>query len=504
MTNDKGMTNDEARMTKEASRERERRGLTPMSYQFLGTLITIGVLLLFALPSILPESVRRFLSFRDPFLRDAVLGTMLLGLNCGLLGTLLVARRMAMLADTLSHAVLPGIAAGFLWTMTKNPVALVTGAICTGVVSSLIVSLIAHTTRLKPDAALSVVLTVFFAAGIALIKLISKAYPDANKAGLDRFLYGQTAAISGGDVVMLSITAGITLLTMIIGYRGFLVLAFDEGFGRSIGSPVRVMHYVQMFLTTLAIVVSMEAVGVILVAGLIVIPASTAWLFSTRLQHILWLSALLGMAAALLGSFTAFVITPKGGGSILVLCAGFLFAAAFLFSPGGLARRVWRWLQHGRRIHREDTLKAIYRLLEVRNFSPAEIHAGEAGCTPRDLRTLLRNGLGAGNAQSFTLTSDGFREAARMVRNHRLWELYLTQRAGYAQDHVHDSAEQMEHLLAEENIAHLMEVLGHPETDPHGKRIPSLDETIVTAASRSGDFQSPGNSTARGLEGHAI
>ena len=253
-------------------------------------------------------------------------------------------------------------------------------------------------------------------------------------------------------------------------------------------SPVRVLHYVQMFLTTLAIVVSMEAVGVILVAGLLVIPASTAWLFSTRLRHILWLSALLGMGAALLGNFTAFVVTPKGGGSILVLCAGLMFAGAFLFSPGGLARRAWRWLQHGRRIHREDTLKAIYRLLETRDFSPAELHAGEAGCTPRDLRTLLRHGLGSGSTQSFTLTPAGFREAARMVRNHRLWELYLTQRAGYAQDHVHDSAEQMEHLLAEENIAHMMEVLGHPQTDPHGKRIPSPGDC-------SGGFQPPTSTT---------
>lgn len=431
------------------------------------------------------RQVFRFIAFQDPFLRDAVIGTVLLGLNCGLLGTLLVSRRMAMLADTLSHAVLPGIAAGFLWTLTKNPVALVTGAMITGILSSLIVSLITHTTRLKPDAALSVVLTVFFAAGIALIKMINNSYPGANKAGLDRFLYGQAAGISGGDVVMLAITAGVTMITLLIGYRGFLVLSFDETFGRASGLPMRMLHYVQMFLTTLAIVVSMEAVGVILVAGLMVIPASTAWLFSTRLRSILWLSALLGMATALLGNFTAFVITPKGGGSILVLCAGLIFAAAFLFSPGGIARRAWRWLQHGRRIRREDSLKAIYRLLESRDFTPPEVHTGDAAVSASDLRALLRLGLGSGNPQSFTLTPPGFREAARMVRNHRLWELYLTQRAGYAQDHVHDSAEQMEHLLAEENIAHMMEVLGQPITDPHGKRIPSLNDTLETSRAKA-------------------
>jgi manganese/zinc/iron transport system permease protein len=447
----------------------------------LAAAVTLSlILIILGLPA--ESQIRRFFSFKDGFLRDAVLGTMLLGLNCGLLGALLVARRMAMLADTLSHAVLPGIAAGFLWTMTKNPVALVTGAVATGVLSSLIVSWITHSTRLKPDAALSVVLTVFFAAGIALIKML----PEGNKAGLDRFLYGQTAAISAGDVVMLSITAGITLVTLLACWRGLLVLAFDEPFGRATGLPVRMMHYLQMFLTTLAIVVSMEAVGVILVAGLLVIPASTAWLFSTRWHRILWLSALLGMAAAVLGNFTAFVLTPKGGGSILVLCAGLMFAAAFLFSPGGLARRAWRWLQHGRRIRREDSLKAIYRLLESRGFLPAEVRAGDAGCTFADLRALERRGLAKPDtAQSFHLTPAGFREASRMVRNHRLWELYLTKRAGYAQDHVHDSAEEMEHLLAEENIDHMLRVLGHPQTDPHGKHIPSLDDTIADAAARS-------------------
>lgn len=445
-----------------------------------GAVLLLAVLLWFS-----GENARRFVTLQDAFLRAALIGTMLLGLNCGLLGSLLVARRMAMLADTLSHAVLPGIAAGFLWTMTRNPVALVTGAVITGVLSSLVVSWITRTTRLKPDAALSVVLVVFFAAGIALIKMISNALPGANKAGLDRFLYGQTAGISSSDVVMLAVAAAITLGTLLIGYRGFLVLAFDETFGRAAGLPVRGLHYVQMFLTTLAIVVSMEAVGVILVAGLLVIPASTAWLFSTRLRHILWLSALLGMGAALLGIFTAFVITPKGGGSILVLCAGLMFVAAFLFSPDGIARRLWRWWQHGRRIRREDTLKAVYRLLESRGFAPEEIHAGDAGITARDLRTLRRRQLGEGSVHAFKLTPAGFREAARMVRNHRLWELYLTRRAGYAEDHVHDSAEHMEHLLAEENIAQMMDVLGHPVIDPHGKHIPSLEDTIETSRTRS-------------------
>jgi ABC-type Mn2+/Zn2+ transport system permease subunit len=460
------MTNFEGMTKHEQTAERRGRFFSP----------GWGLLVLAALAGIVALTWKS-----DGFLRASLIGTMLLALNCGLLGTLLVARRMAMLSDTLSHAVLPGIAAGFLWTMTKNPAALICGAIGTGVLSSLIVSWISQTTRLKPDAALSVVLTVFFAAGIALIKLISNTYPAANKAGLDRFLYGQAAAVSDADVVLLAAAAGITLLTLLIGYRGFLVLAFDESFGRAAGLPVRALHYLQMFLTTLAIVVSMEAVGVILVAGLLVIPASTAWLLSSRLHRILWLAALIGMAAAPLGTYFSYTVTSTNlpTGPTLVLCSGFMFVVALLFSRrSGLARKWWRWLQHGQRIRREDALKAIYRQLEGRGFSPPEVPAGEAPCILRDLRTLVRHGLGSWQNGVFTFTADGLHEASRMVRNHRLWELYLTQRAGFADDHVHDSAEQMEHLLAEENIADMMRVLGHPQTDPHGKRIPSLDDTL--------------------------
>ncbi len=425
------------------------------------------------------EQARDFLSFRDGFLRASVLGTMLLALNCGLLGPLLVARRMAMLSDTLAHAVLPGIAAGFLWSLTRDAVAMLTGAVLTGVLSSLIVSLVGRSTRLKPDAALSVVLTVFFAAGIALIKLISNAYPEANKAGLDRFLYGQAAAVSDADVVMLAAAAGITIITLLIGYRGFLVMAFDEAFGRAMGLPVRALHYLQMLLTTLAIVVSMEAVGVILVAGLLIIPASTAWLLSTRLHRVLWISALVGMAAAPMGAFLSYTGENRPTGPTLVLCSGLMFAAALLFSPrNGLARKWWAWLQHGRRIRREDTLKAIYRHLETVDFRPLELHTGEASTTEGELRALVRHGLGEWRSAAFVLSPAGFREASRMVRNHRLWELYLTQHAGFAYDHVHDSAERMEHLLAEENISAMMRVLGGPKTDPHGKRIPSLEDTV--------------------------
>jgi ABC-type Mn2+/Zn2+ transport system permease subunit/Mn-dependent DtxR family transcriptional regulator len=452
-------------------------------WRWVGWLVGLmGVMMLSGCGVVSGERAVDFVLLRDGHVRAALPGVVLLGLNCGLLGTLLIARRLTMLGDTLSHAVLPGIAAGFLWTMTKHPGALLIGALVTGVLSSLVTGWILGSTRLKADAAQSVVLTVFFAAGIVMIKLL----PDGSKAGLDRFLYGQAAALDAGETVLLAVAAALSVVVIWWGYRGFLVLAFDPGYGRAAGLPVKGLHLLQMFLTTLAVVVSMQAVGVILVAGLLVIPGATAWLFSARLHRVLVLAALLGMAAAVMGTFLSFAGDGMAMGPTLVLCAGVMFGGAFLLSPRyGMARRMVSVMRHGRRVRREDGLKAVYRVLEGRGFSGAGFGLEECGQSEGMMRSLERRRMVREVAAGgWELTESGFREAARVVRNHRLWELYLTRRAGFAEDHVHDAAEEMEHLLAEENIEHLMGVLGHPERDPHGRRIPGAGDTIESSAAR--------------------
>lgn len=436
------------------------------------------------------EKALRFLSLRDGAVRAALAGGVLLGINCGLLGGFLVARRMAMLGDTLSHAVLPGIAGGFLWNLTRDPVAMLTGALITGTLSSLIVGWIGATTRLKPDAALSVVLTVFFAAGIALIKIL----PDGDKAGLDRFLYGQAAALGPEELKTLGAATAVTAVCLSLFYRGLLVLSFDRTFGESCGLSMKALHYLLMFLTTLAIVVSMQAVGVILVSGLLVIPAATAWLLTDRLHRALFWSAGLAALAAVAGAFLSFTGERMALGPTLILCSSALFFTAFLFSPRhGLARRAWTNLRHGRRVRREDALKAAWQTLEAGGFrSPmvplrelaARLRLSPAGARAA-LRSLKRKKFASpGPGADFRLTPSGFSEACRLVRNHRLWELYLNRRAGYAEDHVHDDAEEIEHLLAEENVRALERALNHPVTDPHGKRIPSAQDTFETAAAR--------------------
>lgn len=418
------------------------------------------------------ERVVRFCTLQDDFVKTAVLGSVLLGINCGLLGSFLVVRRLSMVGDTLSHAVLPGIVAGYLWNHSKDPVTMLIGACIAGVIGSLLISAISATTRLKEDAAQGIVLTFFFAVGLMLIAML----PPGNKSGVDKLLYGQLAGMDTRDVAWLAKSTGLAVVVCFLGYRGFLVLSFDRVFGSLCGLPVRILHYGLMLLTTLAIVLAMEAVGVILVSALLIIPAATALLLTDRMSRIVLLAPALGITAVVAGSFFSFVFDGLAAGSMVVICAAALFALAFCFGKEyGLLARWFQRLRSRKKVMQENALKSIYRFLEDRHlametqFSVDEIPTLEASA----LRRLRGVGLvTSGAGDKFALTSKGLSDARGIVRRHRLWELYLAQRARFALDHVHDDAEKMEHMMDDADVARLAEQLGHPTMDPHGRTIP--------------------------------
>ncbi len=181
------------------------------------------------------DQLVRFLSFKDDSLRYAVLGSMLLGASCGLLGSFVVVRKMALVGDTLSHAVLPGVALGFLWNMSKDPVAIFFGATAIGLLGTTMVTWITHTTKLKEDSALGLVLATFFAAGICLVTMI-QSLPTGSKSGIDKFLFGQAAALGPRDIVLMAIVLSLTVTLLTVFYHGFLVTSFDLAFARAIGS----------------------------------------------------------------------------------------------------------------------------------------------------------------------------------------------------------------------------------------------------------------------------
>ncbi len=427
------------------------------------------------------EQALRFFTFRDPSLRLALAGSLLLGVSCGLLGAFLVVRRMALVGDTLSHAVLPGVALGFLWKMTKDPAAIFIGATVAGLLGTLVTGWLTRTTKLKEDAALGIVLSVFFAIGLCLMGVIQRL-PGADKSGIGSVFFGQAAALGGGDVALMAATTGATVLILALFYKEFLAVSFDAVFARTIGLPVRLLHNLLMLLLAAAVVVALQAVGAVLVSAMLIIPAAAAYLLTDRMHRMLILSALLGMLAGGLGAFVSFLGSNLPTGPCMVLAASAIFAVTFLFAPRhGVLARWWRTRERRRRVARENTLKAIYQVLEHGGFQRDGVSCDELAARSRSSPANARRAASALTRHGFAiagpevrLTPEGMRVARTVIRNHRLWELYLTERANFRTDHVHDDAEEIEHLLGEETVRELEQRLDFPERDPHGREIPRV------------------------------
>lgn len=434
------------------------------------------------------EQAFRFITFQDPSVIWWLSGALLLGASCGLLGSFIVVRRMALLGDTLSHAVLPGVVLGYMWNMEKDPVAILIGATGAGLIGTLLVSLISRTTKLKEDAALGMVLASFFALGIALLTMIQQS-PAGNQSGLDKFLFGQIAALGVEDV---RVMAGVTVLNVgliFLLYKGFLMVSFDDAFARSIGIPSRALHYLMMLMLAVTIVISLKAVGVVLVSAMLVTPAAAAYLLSNRLSTMLWLSALIGMITGAVGAFLSYLGSHLPTGPLMVLTSGTIFLGVFLFAPQqGLVLRWWRQRHRAEQIQQENMLKGMYHVMEELGFEGEGLSLEEFARHRRqtldearyELRSLLKTRAVTQDAkgQMLYFTPPSYQRACEIVRNHRLWELYLTNEVNYAPDHVHQDAEEIEHILGEETVRKLERRLNHPRRDPHGKIIPGMEDII--------------------------
>jgi manganese/zinc/iron transport system permease protein len=440
------------------------------------------------------EQAMRFFSLRDPSVRLAVLGSVFLGIACGLLGSFIVVRKLALVGDTLSHAVLPGVALGFLWNATKDPLAIFIGATVAGLFGTVVVTWIRQTTPIKEDSALGMVLAGFYGLGILLISMIQRM-ETSSKSGLDQFLFGQAAALGRGDVILMGAVTAAAIVVILLFYKELVITSFDFGFARAIGLPAQWFHHLIMLLLAFAVVVSLQAVGVVLVSAMLITPAASAYLLTDRMHRMLFWAAGFGLLAGLIGCFLSFLGTNLPTGPFMVLAASLLFLIAFLAGPRyGV---IPRWMLHrgrSRRIRIENRLKAVYHVLEAggfreegiplgalaarRNVSVPEVEREAESLVKRRLATLKR----AEQAPRLVadgrlyLTPSGWTKACEIVRNHRLWELYLTYAADYPVDHVHDDAEKIEHILDEETVRQLERRLDHPRRDPHGKLIPGLDD----------------------------
>jgi Mn-dependent DtxR family transcriptional regulator len=313
-----------------------------------------------------------------------------------------------------------------------------------------------------------------------------------NKSGLDKFFFGQAAALSDGDIQLLGIISIITVIAILLFYKEFLAISFDSGFAQALGMPVQFLHYSLMAMLTFAVVVSLQAVGVVLVSALLITPAAAAFLLTDRMHWMLALAALFGMISGALGAFISYLSNNLPTGPFIVLGATAIFLLALCLGPRhGLLPKIWRRRKQRQRIALENTLKAVFHLRERNEFEDRAFEIGklasERNASLRETESEIGKLVKAGMAEKadrlserelssqarFQLTEPGWLRACEIVRNHRLWELYLTNAAQYQSDHVHDDAEDIEHHLGEDIVRRIEERLENPLHDPHGKLIPN-------------------------------
>lgn len=424
----------------------------------------------------------RFFSLADANVRWVVAGSLLLGASAGAIGSFAYLQRRSLLGDALSHAALPGVGIAFLIVRQKDFLALLIGAAISGWLGALAVDAIVKHSKIKLDAALGIVLTVFFGLGIVLLTYIQKT-GSGSQAGLDKFLFGQAAAMGSHDVIILSVVAVLMLATLAVGFNRFKLISFDPGFAATMGMGVGVLQFLLTTLMVLAVTIGLQAVGVVLIAALIITPAAAARQWTDRLTSMVWLAAIFGALSGVLGAYLSFLSPRWPTGPWVVVVVSTLFGVSLLFAPErGVLARVLRHRKHRRKITQENILKSLVKpglvnkdwseympvskMEAIWSFSRGELSAG--------LRRLRNRGLVEREDSSYRLTEAGVNEGARILRLHRLWELYLTHFLDLAADHVHRDAEDLEHVITPEMEKQLEELLERPEYDPHHQEIPYL------------------------------
>jgi manganese/zinc/iron transport system permease protein len=270
-------------------------------------------------------------------------GTCLLGAVAGLVGTLAVLRRRALAGDAFAHAALPGLCIAFLIVGQRSLPALLIGAFVTGSLGLVTVALLRRYSRIKEDAALGIVLSVFFGAGAVLSRIIQNVVSGGNKAGLDNYILGKTAGMIAQDVVLIGGAAALCLVFILLLYKEFQIITFDADFGQSQGWPVVRLDFLLMGLLGLVVTLGLPAVGVVMMAALLILPAVAARFWTERLAVMMPLSCGMGVIMGAVGTWLSAEYANLPAGPAIVLVGTGLFLVSALLAPRrGL---IARWFQ---------------------------------------------------------------------------------------------------------------------------------------------------------------
>ncbi|GDX94526.1 manganese ABC transporter permease [Planctomycetia bacterium] len=392
--------------------------------------------------------------------------------GCALVGTLLVVRRLSLLGDAVSHAVLPGLAIAVLAGGRPGGVLVFVGAVTAALVTVWGARALGTAGGLDEDSNAGVVFTTMFALGVVLVTAFARGMhldPQCLLYGDLEYVPFDTVALAGVDVPRAFVVGAVVLAVLVAAalatWKLQVFTAFDAAAARAAGVPVAAVTAGLLAATAAATVASFETVGAVLVVALLVVPAAAAELLVRRLHHVAVVAVLLAVVGAAVGYLAAWTWNVNAAGAIAVVLGVEYVLAACLAPQDGFVARLRARVGLAWRIACEDALAGLWRAEE----SGAVPSAGLGGLATARLRI---GGLIERRGTQWRLTPRGRREAEMIVRSHRLWEAWLGRHADLPVDHLHPPAEWVEHHLGSGLRHRIEEELGRGVGDPHGRDIP--------------------------------
>lgn len=442
-----------------------------------------------------------FSFFTDSVLRAPTIGCMLMCLAAGLMGVVIFLRKESLVGEALSHASYPGVILGVI----------VAAALSISETSELFLSLITifcafftallglgfmqflqKRMRVRSDAALCFVLSTFFGVGITLASEVQFSYTALYRQVIT-YLYGQAATMTDMHIVIYGILVCVVIFSIFLSYKELQLITFDRQYAKSLGIPVRLIEISLFILVTFSVIIGIRSVGVVLMSAMLIAPAVAARQFTNKLSILFVLAGFFALVSGFFGNYFSVQLTEILGrkwpsariilptGPMIVLTASAICLLSILFAPQrGLFVRFSRIAYFRYTCLCENILKAMWRIDAKKNFQFSEI-AGYQMTSRFYLQFLLRRMVRAGWIEKeagnlYRLTADGRQRGEKIVRLHRLWEVYLANYLGVGVERVHRNAEEMEHILTAELEQELDLLLKNPEKDPHLQPIPKASE----------------------------
>jgi manganese/zinc/iron transport system permease protein len=444
---------------------------------------------------VIPQSLWHYLT--DPVLQAPTIASMLMCLSSALIGVIVFLRRRSLLGEALSHASYPGVVISIFITAVFFPAAhdalaliILIGGFCTSLIALWLIEKMERSWKVKNDAALCFVLSIFFGVGVLFASQLQFSHALWYQTA-HLFLYGQAATMTDIHIVLYAALSALIITVLFFLYHSLRIAIFDRDYGKTVGVPIKAVDAIVFFLLILAIIIGIRSVGVVLMAGMLIAPAIAARQFTDRLKTVFILAGLIGAFSGFFGNYLSVEIPEWGrkqgwewkfslptGPMILLTASGICLLSLLLAPKSGFVRRRIRAAHFQRECQRENALKYMWKMAknaEERPFCFSELKAGMAVSSFQlfwMLFFLKNEGWIAEKERRFSLTSDGWQRASRIIRLHRLWEVYLVH-LGQGVEKVHRSAEEMEHILTPELEQELTLLLDNPQLDPHEQPIPS-------------------------------